>query len=178
MRKLKGSTGWTTGDRLPAGTRTFSPRYLVQTGSGTHPAPIQWVLGLLSQGWGHWGVNLTTHFYLVPRLMRGAIPALPQYVFTAWCLIKKWTTFVLWYLGIGTTLLLPVPHISLYTIYEARRIVCRRSEMCNYVNFSLLLGNKLFPKLLSKEISPVIYLHIILYIHIAHILATIPLCPL
>jgi hypothetical protein len=29
------------------------------------------------------------HLHLVPRLrMRAAIPPLPQYVFTAWCLVK------------------------------------------------------------------------------------------
>jgi hypothetical protein len=35
------------------------------------------------------GVKLTTYFHLVPRIrMRGAIPPLPEYVFTAWCLVR------------------------------------------------------------------------------------------
>jgi hypothetical protein len=36
------------------------------------------------------GVKLTAHLHLVPRLrMRGAIPALPQFVFMAWRLVKR-----------------------------------------------------------------------------------------
>jgi hypothetical protein len=48
--------------------------------------PIQWVPGALSPGVKHlW----TTHLCLVPRLLHGAVPMLPQYSFMAWCLIKQ-----------------------------------------------------------------------------------------
>jgi len=39
--------------------------------------PIQWILGALSPEWGGWGLKLTTHFHLLPRLMHGAILPLP-----------------------------------------------------------------------------------------------------
>jgi hypothetical protein len=53
--------------------------------------PIQWVPGALSLGGkSDRGVKLTTHLYLVPRsIMCGAVPPLPQYVFMAWCSVKK-----------------------------------------------------------------------------------------
>jgi hypothetical protein len=45
--------------------------------------------GLLPQGKSGWGVKLTAHLHLVPRLrMYGAIPLLPQYVFMVWYLVK------------------------------------------------------------------------------------------
>jgi len=45
---------------------------------------IQWVPGALNLGVKRRGVKLTTHLHLMPRLrMRGAIPLLPQYVFTS-----------------------------------------------------------------------------------------------
>jgi hypothetical protein len=43
----------------------------------------------LNRGWDAWCVKLTTHLHLVARLMCGAIPLLPKYVFMAWCLIKQ-----------------------------------------------------------------------------------------
>jgi hypothetical protein len=42
-------TGWTAGVRFPAGANDFS-LHSVQTGSGAHPASIQWVPGVLSPG--------------------------------------------------------------------------------------------------------------------------------
>jgi hypothetical protein len=37
--------------------------------------------------------KLTTHLHLVPKLMRGAISPLPQYVFMAWCFVKHRDNF-------------------------------------------------------------------------------------
>jgi hypothetical protein len=75
--------------RFPAGAGNFSLHHRVHNGSGAHQPPIQWEPGALSLGYSGWGVKLTTHFHLVPRSrMRGAIPALPQYVFMVWCSVK------------------------------------------------------------------------------------------
>jgi hypothetical protein len=60
------TTDWTTGVRSP--TENFSSSPCVHTGSGAHPAPIQWVPGFLSPGVKRGRVvMLTTHPYLVPR---------------------------------------------------------------------------------------------------------------
>jgi hypothetical protein len=52
---------------LTGGTGNFSLLHYVQSGSGAHPASIQWVLGALSLGESGWGVRLTTHHLLMPR---------------------------------------------------------------------------------------------------------------
>jgi hypothetical protein len=50
----------------------FSFSLCAQTGSGAHPAPVQWVLGVLSPGVKRGrGVTLTTHPHLVPRSRMG-----------------------------------------------------------------------------------------------------------
>jgi hypothetical protein len=41
--------GW-AGVRIPAGAGNFVHHRCIQTGSGTYPAPIQWILGSLSLG--------------------------------------------------------------------------------------------------------------------------------
>jgi len=54
---------------------------------GPTQLPIQWYWGLL---WGvsGWGMKLTTHLQLVPRLrMHGAMLPLPQHIFMAWYLV-------------------------------------------------------------------------------------------
>jgi hypothetical protein len=72
--------------RFPAGAGNFSFHHRVQTGSGAHPAFYPIGTGGSFPG----GVKLTTYLHLVPRSrMRGAIPPLPQYVFMAWCLVKR-----------------------------------------------------------------------------------------
>jgi hypothetical protein len=38
----------------PAGAKDFSSSLCVQTGSGAHPAPVQWVPGVLSLGVKSW----------------------------------------------------------------------------------------------------------------------------
>jgi hypothetical protein len=57
-------------------------------------------LGLLPRVWRGRGVKLTTHLHLVPRLMRGTIPPLPQYVFMAWCLVKDRDNFTILFLAL------------------------------------------------------------------------------
>jgi hypothetical protein len=70
--------------RNAAGAGNFSLYHCFQTGSGTHPAPIQWIPGALSLG-----VKLTTHLHLVPRSsMGGVITSFPQYAFLVWCSVK------------------------------------------------------------------------------------------
>jgi hypothetical protein len=64
----------------------FSLLHCVQSGSGANPAsyPMS-AKGILPSGKNGRSVKLTTHLHLVPRSrMRGAIPPLPQYAFTAW----------------------------------------------------------------------------------------------
>jgi hypothetical protein len=54
--------------RFPAGAKDFSSSLYVQTGSGAHQPPVQWVPGVLSPGVKRGrGVTLTTHPHLVPR---------------------------------------------------------------------------------------------------------------
>jgi hypothetical protein len=49
------------------------------------------VVSLWQCYWLYTNVTLTTHLRLLSRLrMCGAIPALHQYIFMAWCLIKQW----------------------------------------------------------------------------------------
>jgi len=66
--------------------------FLLATASGsalgTIQPPIQWVPGALPQGVKHQVVKLITHFHLVSRLMRGAIPPLTQYVMVRY-LVKQ-----------------------------------------------------------------------------------------
>jgi hypothetical protein len=58
---------------------------------------------LFHREWSSWGVNLTTHIHLMPRLsIHGAIPPLPQFAFMAWCSVKS----------TGTNLPLPYVHCS------------------------------------------------------------------
>jgi hypothetical protein len=50
------------GVRSPAGSKDFSSNLCVQTGSGAHQPPVQWVPGVLSPGVKRGrGVTLTTH---------------------------------------------------------------------------------------------------------------------
>jgi hypothetical protein len=56
------------GVRSPAGAEEFSSNLRVQTGSGAHQPPVQWVPGVLSPGVKRGrGVTLTTQPHLVPR---------------------------------------------------------------------------------------------------------------
>jgi len=65
--------------------------------------------------------KLTTHYHLVPRLgMRGAILTLPQYVFTAWCLIKQWIHFY----GVVLSLNLRLPMYRMIT-----------NDVSDYINY-------------------------------------------
>jgi hypothetical protein len=63
--------------------------FLFATTSRSHPASYPMgTASLFSE------VKLTTCLHLVPRLItRGAIPALPQYVFVTWCLVKHRYSF-------------------------------------------------------------------------------------
>jgi hypothetical protein len=65
-----------SGVRVPAGAGNFSLHHRIQTGSGAYPAsyPVG-TGGSFPEGKTARGVELTTHFHLVPRSrMRGAIP--------------------------------------------------------------------------------------------------------
>jgi len=53
--------------------------------------------GLFPWGYSSWGMKLTTYLHLVLRLMCEAVPPLFQYVFTTWCLIKRYV-YIIWYL--------------------------------------------------------------------------------
>jgi hypothetical protein len=76
--------GWTSGVQFSAGAvMGFFSLHRVHTGSGAH------ILYYGYRGLSGRGVKLTTHFHLVPKLMRGAKPPLLQYVFIAWCVIKE-----------------------------------------------------------------------------------------
>jgi hypothetical protein len=95
------------GVQIPTEAGNFSLHHRVQNGSG---APSS----LLSNGyqgiypWGQsgMGVKLTTHLNLVPRLrMHGVIPPVSQYVFVAWCSVKK---------SAGKTLHLPLKYLTLW----------------------------------------------------------------
>jgi hypothetical protein len=62
--------GWTIGVRSPTGAKDFSSSPCVQTGSGAHPASYPMGTEGLSPGVKRgWGVTLTTHPHLVPRLI-------------------------------------------------------------------------------------------------------------
>jgi len=76
------------------GAGNFSLRHHVQTGSGAHPASHPMGVGGSFTGGKRPGVKLTSHLYLIPRLIRcGAIPPLPLYDFIAWCLVKHRDNF-------------------------------------------------------------------------------------
>jgi hypothetical protein len=84
--------GWTSGLQCLAGAmmRFFSLRHHVQTCFGAHPASCAVGTRVFPQRWSSRDVKLTTHLHLVPTLrMHGAVPLLPQYAFTACCLIKQ-----------------------------------------------------------------------------------------
>ena len=56
-----------SGDRIPVGAR-FSAS--VQTGPRAHPASYTRDTGSLSRGFSAWGVALTSHVLLAPRLRK------------------------------------------------------------------------------------------------------------
>jgi hypothetical protein len=57
----------------------FSLHHRVQTGSGAHPASYPTGTRGLSLGYSGRGMNLTTHFHLVPKSrMRGVTSPLPN----------------------------------------------------------------------------------------------------
>jgi hypothetical protein len=63
-----GLNDWANEVRSPAVAKDFSSSLCVQTGSGAHTAPVQWVQGVLSPGVKRGrSVTLTTHPHLVPR---------------------------------------------------------------------------------------------------------------
>jgi hypothetical protein len=70
--------GW-SGIRIPTGAGNFSLHHCVQTDSGVHPRALS--LGIKRPG--------VKADHSSPSTMHGAIPPLPQYVFMAWCSIKK-----------------------------------------------------------------------------------------
>jgi hypothetical protein len=73
-----------SGVQFPAGVRDSSVLRNIQTGSGTHPASYIMGTEVPSRGLSGWGMMLTTHFQLAPKLrMNGAIPLLPLYAFMA-----------------------------------------------------------------------------------------------
>jgi hypothetical protein len=80
--------------RFPAGAGNLSLHHRIQNGSGTHTDLYPRVLGALSLRVMRPGMKLTTQLHLVPMsIMRGTIPPLPQYVFMAWCLVKRRDNF-------------------------------------------------------------------------------------
>jgi hypothetical protein len=60
------ATGWTVRDRIPVGARFSAP---VQNGPGAHPASYTMGTGSFP-GVSGWGVGLTTHPHLEPRLRK------------------------------------------------------------------------------------------------------------
>jgi hypothetical protein len=70
--------------RILAGVRDFCLLQNVQTSPGAHP--VFFFNGYRGfHGYSGWGVKLTTHLHLVPRLrMIGAMPLLPLYAFMVW----------------------------------------------------------------------------------------------
>jgi len=61
---------------------------------GPTQPPIQWVPGALPWVYSGRIVKLTIHLHLVARSrMRGSISPFPQYVFTAWWLVKHKDNF-------------------------------------------------------------------------------------
>jgi hypothetical protein len=81
--------------RFPAGTGNFSLHNHLQNGSGAHPASYPMgKRGFFPGGKavGAWSWPFTSIWCLGQR-MRGAIPPLPQYIFTAWCLVKHRDNF-------------------------------------------------------------------------------------
>jgi hypothetical protein len=83
-----GSSSFSIVTRLRAGQPGFDSRqgqriFLLVTASrpalGRAQPPIQWLPGALPQWWSGWGVKLTTHLHVVPRLrMCGYILPLPH----------------------------------------------------------------------------------------------------
>jgi hypothetical protein len=72
------------GVRVPAWARNFSLHHHVQTGSGAHPASYR-----MDTRGSFPGGKATSYLHLVPRSrMRGSIPPLSQYAFTAWWSVK------------------------------------------------------------------------------------------
>jgi hypothetical protein len=70
-----------------------------------HPDQLWGLPSLLSNGYGGalpqrssgWGMKLTAHLHLAPRLRTcRAILPLPQYIFMTWWLLKRYV-FMVWY---------------------------------------------------------------------------------
>jgi hypothetical protein len=70
------------GIRFPAGARYFPLFHIVQTGSAANTASCSIGTGVYCRGQSDWGMRLTTHLDLMPRLsMIGAISRLSVYAF-------------------------------------------------------------------------------------------------
>jgi hypothetical protein len=79
------ATGWAVRGSNPERGRRFlfSPKR--PTSLGAHPASYSMSTGFISRRQSGWGVNLTTHFHLVPKiLMNETTPLLPLCAFMAW----------------------------------------------------------------------------------------------
>jgi hypothetical protein len=69
--------GWMTRVLFLTGAGTFFLHHLIQISCGAHPA--SYLIGTGGFFWGkiNWGMKLTTHLHLVPRLrICGAVPPL------------------------------------------------------------------------------------------------------
>jgi len=72
--------------RVPSRLGIFLPTTTSRPALEPTQSPIKWVSGLFPWGQSGRGVKLTTHLHLESRsTMRGPIPPLSQYAFTAWC---------------------------------------------------------------------------------------------
>jgi hypothetical protein len=104
--------------RFLAGARNFCLHHRVQNGSGA--LPVSYPVGTGGSFPGDksgLGVKLTTHHRLVPRSrMCGAIPPLPQYVFTAWCLVKQRDNFI-FYLYLNRMFLNRIQFNTMHPVY-------------------------------------------------------------
>jgi hypothetical protein len=114
-------TDWTTGVQFPEGAMMaiffFFFCHRIQTGSRAHPASYPMSTG----------VKLSTHLQPVPRLrVRGAVSALPQYIFMAWCLVKHGDNF--------TCLLLMIIHLFCATLLLSLSLVVVSDFVCCFVH--------------------------------------------
>jgi len=79
---------WTLGDGIPAGSRSFLQE-TVQSGAGAHSYFYSVDTGFISRELNGWGVELTSHLELVPRLnVNGAIRLLPPHTLVCFLIVN------------------------------------------------------------------------------------------
>jgi hypothetical protein len=136
--------------RSPTEAEVFSSNLCFQTGSGAHPASIQWVLGALSPRVKHsQGVMLTTHPLLVPRLRKSR-----SYTFSH-PNVPLWSTMGPLYLILPCKCIKKLRAFTSLSVHDSKRKLLRTRV---HTNFCIVLLLRTHPQNFYKLFRYTVYI--------------------